>query len=146
MQVEVSHTNYVCHYDWGNSERISSQVDCWHGATPVLNKTNYYGHYKFYLKRGHSVLLSPEHFEDTAGIVYSCAFGFISVTVSCSWLSYSISCHFVSDSLIYRSLLWPLEWCVWLSNSCVVRPNMNNSGLALLLHSSTTFMLSMRIF
>lgn len=30
------------------------------------------------------MLLSPEHFEDTAGIVYSCAFGFISVTVSCS--------------------------------------------------------------
>lgn len=36
------------------------------------------------LKRGHSVLLSPERFEAIAGVVYSCTFGFISVTVSCS--------------------------------------------------------------
>lgn len=54
------------------------------------------------------MLLSPEHFEDIAGVVYSCAFGFISATLSCSRLSYNFSCHFiVSDSLIYRSLFWP---------------------------------------
>lgn len=49
----------------------------------MLNNINDYGDYRLILKGGHLVLLSPEHFEDTGSVAYSCSFVFESLAVSC---------------------------------------------------------------
>lgn len=136
LRIKISHTNKVYHCNCWVLERIWKVV-YWHNAEPVLINLHDYGDYRLNLKRGQSVLLSPEHFEDIASLVYSCAFVFESVAVSCLWLSHNFSYHFiVSDILIYRSLFWPCGCCIWFNNDRVIRSNVNNSGLLVLAHLS----------